>query len=324
MRALRCPTLLRAAAALIALCCGIAGAADFRDPAEQPFVIWPNIPVVRAADLAEYADDRDTFANLHHDKADPEKVIAALQAVDALQAHHERMALAQFGRSLSAQLIGEMDRQARDANTRAPKVRFDFAGITPEELQRPSAQDARARAALQARAGQVTIAAYITYTRLEGSFIQATATLVKLASGASQSFTVTGPATGVGEMLARDLFNYFYGTRFSEHRNPLADREWLTAAPGHTDQLVSQDAAARYCRTQNASLPTAEELEIGEALGVYSGGVALRPASVYHLVSGMYESSQTQAGAGKVRPNYITSVSNGYYFCIRRKAVARR
>lgn len=36
--------LLRAAAAVAVLCCGLAGAQDLRDPPEQTFTVWPNIP----------------------------------------------------------------------------------------------------------------------------------------------------------------------------------------------------------------------------------------------------------------------------------------
>lgn len=253
--------LQRSAALVLVMCCGLAGAADFRDPVGQPFLVWPNIPVVRATDLGEYEHDRKLFADLHTGKGDPATVLAALQAVDSLQAHHERTALAQLGRTLNTQLIGELDRQARRINTRSPKLRFEFAGITPEELQRASAADARALDTLKAKAGRVALVAYITYTRLEGSLVQATATLVKLGSGESQSFTVTVPAPTLADALARDIFDYFQGTRFSQHQNPLAAREWLMAAPGHADQLVSREAAQRYCQSQNAALPTAGELE---------------------------------------------------------------
>jgi hypothetical protein len=161
----------------------------------------------------------------------------------------------------------------------------------------------------------VALVAYITYTRLEGSLVQATATLVKLGSGESQSFTVTVPAPTLADALARDIFDYFQGTRFSQHQNPLAAREWLMAAPGHADQLVSREAAQRYCQSQNAALPTAGELETAEASGFYGGGVALRPTGVYHIQSGLYDTAQ--ALADKVRANHIASVPNGHYYCIR-------
>ncbi len=307
--------LQRSAALVLAMCCGLAGAADFRDPVGQPFLVWPNIPVVRATDLGEYEHDRKLLADLHTGKGDPATVLAALQAVDSLQAHHERTALAQLGRTLNTQLIGELDRQARRINTRSPKLRFEFAGITPEELQRASAADTRALDTLKAKAGRVALVAYITYTRLEGSLVQATATLVKLGSGESQSFTVTVPAPTLADALARDIFDYFQGTRFSQHQNPLAAREWLMAAPGHADQLVSREAAQRYCQSQNAALPTAGELETAEASGFYGGGVALRPTGVYHIQSGLYDTAQ--ALADKVRANHIASVPNGHYYCIR-------
>ena len=95
--------LQRSAALVLVMCCGLAGAADFRDPVGQPFLVWPNIPVVRATDLGEYEHDRKLFADLHTGKGDPATVLAALQAVDSLQAHHERTALAQLGRTLNTQ-----------------------------------------------------------------------------------------------------------------------------------------------------------------------------------------------------------------------------
>ncbi|WP_374606310.1 hypothetical protein [Diaphorobacter nitroreducens] len=289
-----------------------AGAQDFRDPAGETFTVWPNIPVIRASDLGEYAHDRQIIADLHADKADPAKVAAALQAVDGLQAHHERTALAELGRSLNVQLIAELDRQARRINTRSPKLRFDFADITPDQLQRPLARDN-----LPGRAGRTTLAAYITYTRLDGALVQATATLVKLRSGASQSFTATAPAPQLAEALARDLFDYFQGTRFTAPRNPLGGAQWLTAAPGHADRLVSRDAALRYCQSQNAALPTAEELESAEAAGFHGGGVALQAAGVYHVDAGLYDTAAPLDGAGRARPNHLANVPNGYYYCIR-------
>lgn len=305
------------AALAMALCCALAQAQDFRDPAAQPFVIWPNIPVIRATDLGEYEQDRKVFADLHALKADPTQVLAALRAVDTLQAHHERLALAQLGRSLNVQFIGQIDKQTRLINPRLRKLRFEFAGITPEQLQRASALDAQNLEALKTKAGRVTLVAYITYTRLEGALMQATATFVKLSSGESQSFTVTAPTSLLGEALAREVFDYFHGTRFTSHQNPLAGTQWLTAAPGHADRLVSRDTALRYCQSQNGTLPTAGELEYAEAGGFYGGGVVLRQGGVYHIQSGLYDTASALDGPGRARTNHLTDVPNAYYYCIR-------
>lgn len=311
---------LRVAVGVAGLWVGLAGAQELRDPAVQTFIVWPNIPVVRASDMGDYEQDRKAFADLHATKADPGQVLAALQAVDSLQMHHESLALAQFGRSVNAQFIGEIDRQMRSANPAARKLRFEFAGITPADLQRMSSLDEKALNNLRARAGRVTLLAYITYTRLDGVQMQGTATLVRLGSGLSQSFTVTAPAALLGEMLAREVFDYFQGTRFAAHQNPLAGSEWLMMASGHGGQLVSRDMAQRYCQSQNAQLPTAEELESAHAAGFYGGGVVLEPDGVYHIQNGLYDTAQT--GMDRVRGNYIASVPNGYYYCIRHKVVA--
>ena len=305
---------VRPAAMALALCCGLAAAQDLRDPPEQTFTVWPNIPVIRASDLGDYGQDRKIFADLHTAKADPAKTLEALQAVDQLQAHHERMALAQLGRTLNVQFIGEVDKQSRRINGARPRLRFEFSGISPDELQRAAVLDAAAKQALQNKARNVALAAYISYTRLQETLVQATVTLVRLGTGASQSFTVTAPAQELGEALARAVVDYFSGTRFSAHQNPLGAAQWLLSAPGHADQLVSRDMAQRYCQSQQAALPTVDEMEAAEAAGFYGGGVTLRPHTPYHVQTGLYDPADD---AGKVRPNYIASVRNGYYYCIR-------
>ena len=306
---------------LLLLCASVAQAQDFRDPAQQSFTVWPNIAVVRAADMADYAQDRQIFSDLHQAKAEPEKIIAALKAVDSLQGHHQNRALNELGRSLNTQLIGEIDRLGRrPTNTRAPKLRFDFADITPEQLQRPQALDD-----LKAKADKITLAMVVTYTRLDGTLVQATATLVKLRSGASQSFSVTAPAGVLGERLGQEIFDYFQGTRFGQHRSPLGAAEWLTAAPGHAEQLVSRSSAERYCHTQQAQLPSGQELELAEAAGFHGGGVVLRSNAVYHVSDGLYDNAAALAGEDKLRPNYLAGVPNGFYYCMRPpKAVAAK
>lgn len=307
------PWLRRAVAALALLgTAALAAAQDFRDPANQTFTVWPNIPVIRAADLAEYEADRRIFDDLHADKADPEKITAALRAIDALQAHHERRAMAQLGRSVNAQLIAELDRLARAARLAQPKLRFDYSDLTPEDLQIPTPPQE-----LKARAGRITLAAYITYTRLEGTLVQASATLVKLRNGASQSFTVTAPAPVLADALARELFDYFQGTRFAANRVPPGGLQWLPAAPGHADQLVSRDVAQGWCQTQDAQLPSADELQAAQAAGFHGGGVALRAAGAYHVQGGLYDTASAQAGAGALRANHLADVPNGYYYCVR-------
>ena len=307
-------------AAVLLVLPGLA-AADFRDPEGQQFVVWPNIPVVRATDFAEYAADRKIFDELHAAKGDPATTIAALQAVDQLQTHHERAALAELGRSLNVLFISELDRLTRATSIRTPKLRFDFAGITPAELQRPALLDATALAALKAKAGQVTLLVYMTYARTEGSAIQVTATLLKPADGSSQSFTVTALASQAAAALAQDVFHYFYSTRFAPYRNPLADREWLQPAPGHRDQMVSLEAASRYCQTQGAELPTENEMEVGESSGIYHGGIEAKNDRLYHMRTGQLYVAR-QSADERVVPNRNPKGSNAYYYCIRKKVGA--
>jgi hypothetical protein len=295
-----------------------AQAADFRDPSDQQFLVWPNIPVIRASDFDEYAADRKIFSDLHDAKGDPAVILAALQAIDTLQMHHDRRSVNELGRSLNVQVIAELDRLARNINIRTPKLRFEFAKITPAELQRPAALDAKALDALKAKASQINVVAYLTYTQLGGSFVQLTGTLVKLSDGNSQTFMVTGPVTQVGAVLALEWFNYFYGNRLAPHANPMPDREWLNAAPSHINQLVSLDVARRYCQSQGADLPGLEELEVGETSGIYHGGIELKKDALYHLNSGMYYSSEPQL-ENRVRPNLNPHGNNAYYYCVRHR-----
>ncbi|MDD2713734.1 MAG: hypothetical protein PHU77_12520 [Simplicispira sp.] len=303
---------------------GMASAADLRDPADKQFLVWPNIPVIKATDFDEYASDRKIFANLHEAKGDPAALVAALQAVDNLQMHHERSAMSALGRSLNVQVIGELDRLVRNINTRTPRLKFEFADITPVELQRQGALDVAALEALKAKARRLDLVAYLTYSQLGGSFVQVTGTLVKLSNGDTQSFTVTGPVTQVAASMALEWFNYFYGNRFAPHKNPMPDREWLNAAPTHINQLVSLEVARRYCASQNAELPSAEELEMGETSGIYHGGIELKPDALYHMRSGMYYSAEPVYVQNKIKPNLNKDGSNAYYYCIRKKAGGKK
>lgn len=295
-----------------------AAAQDFRDPAHQRFAVWPNIAVIRAADLAEYAQDRQAIADLHAGKGDPEKIAAALAAVDNLQAHTQQAALGELGRSLNVQLIAEFDALARRHGVSNPRLHFNFSEITPQQLQRPMVLDD-----LGKQVGRFQLAAYVTYTRLDGTLVQATLTLVKLASGASQSFSATVPVNLLARTLAASVFDYFEGARFAPHRRSAAAGEWIAAAPGHADRLVSRDVAERYCRAQGAELPTAAELEAAEAAGFYGGGVALREGGMYHVQNGLYDTALAQDGDARVRPNFIASVPNALYYCLRHHAPVR-
>lgn len=298
-------------------------ARDFRDPQAAPFTLWPNIAVIAAADLADDAQDRQLFADLHADKADAEQAIAALQALDSLQGHHQARAGAELGRSITTQLMAEYDRLARANPTGRRKLLFDYAGITPALLQRPLAVDEQRLQEIRAQAARITLVGYVTYTRLDGTLVQATLTLVKT-NGSSQSFTVTVPAQVLGEQLARALFDYFDGTRFAPLANPLGAAQWLMPAPGHADTLVSREAAQRFCQSQGAALPTAGELQGAQALGFHAGGVALREGGVYHVQSGLYDAAAALADADRLKPNFLAGVPNAGYYCIRHPAPPTR
>lgn len=299
-------------------------AAELRDPQDKQFIVWPNIPVIRAADFAELGADRKIFADLHAGKADPATTMAALQAVDQLQAHHERAALADLGRSLNVLLISELDRLARTTANGTPKLRFDFADIRPAELQRPALLDAPNLATLKNKASQITLLMYITYARLEGTQLQATVTVVKLTDGLSQSFTVTAPAAQAGAALAQELFHYFYGTRFTPYRNPIPHREWVQPAPSHTDHMVTLQTAQRYCQSQNAQLPSAEELDIGQSAGIYHQGIEVKNDRLYHTSAGTHYQPMPLSAQERELPNRNVQGSNAHYYCIRSKIMVEK
>lgn len=293
--------------------------ADIRDPQEQQFIVWPNIPVIRASDFHEYKMDRKVFEDLHAG-GDPTQILAALAGVDQLHGgHHPIRSLNELGRSLNKQFIGELDRLARRSNLAIPKLRFSFANISPNELQRPIRADAKALETLKAKANSVTLVVYMTYTQMSRDYpdLQLVTTIVKLQTGESETFTVTAPVSNAGEIAAKEVFDYFNGTRFPAYKTTMVDKQWVLPAPGHRDQLVSRDLAVRHCRIQGGVLPTSDEMEAGEAAGLHHGGVSLVPRSFYHTANGLYFSSETANVAGKVRPNSQEWASNGYYYCVK-------
>ncbi len=292
-------------------------ASDFRDPQSKQFSIWPNIPVISASDFEEYELDRKTFTDLHKPK-DPSDALKALAAVDTLQSHHEKRSVNALGRSFNAQLIAMLDNLARTNHIETPKLRFSFNDISPADIQRSQKLDETSLNKLKSKASQITLVMYLTYTKLEKSNIQITCTVVKLQSGDSESFSVADHITHVSATLAQALFNYFYGNRLSFPKNPMSNKEWLPAAPNHTDKLASREQSEHFCKSQNGALPTIEEIETGEALGSYHGGIFLKPNTYYHTKSGLYLSSETSNPLGRNIPNIDHKMSNGYYYCIRK------
>ncbi len=291
--------------------------ADFRDPQGKPFTVWPNIPFVQASDFEEYALDRSIFKNLHEDAGDPAAIVAALEAVDELQQHHQQRALGEIGRSFNTELIAKLDALKRSASIAQPKLKFSFAGIAPDELQRPLEMDEPELDALEAKAAEIALVGYATYTQLPNNELSVTLTLVKLKTGAAESFSVTANVGRVSEKLAKVLFDYFYGYRFPAANATLPDKQWLAAAPGHQGQPVSYVAARTYCQSQNARLPTAIELEAGRAAGPYHGGIRLKSYARYHLQEGLYASTSRQDPRGSVRPRLGPHVNSANYYCIR-------
>ena len=92
-------------------------------------------------------------------------------------------------------------------------------------------------------------------------------------------------------------------------------------APGHRDQMVSLEAASRYCQTQGAELPTENEMEVGESSGIYHGGIEAKNDRLYHMRTGQLYVAR-QSADERVVPNRNPKGSNAYYYCIRKKAGA--
>ena len=62
--------------------------------------------------------------------------------------------------------------------------------------------------------------------------------------------------------------------RLRSPQNTAAQARRFAAAPGHRDQMVSLEAASRYCQTQGAELPTENEMEVGESSGINASAAA--------------------------------------------------
>ncbi len=291
--------------------------ADFRDPAAESFTVWPNIPFVRASDFEEYGLDRKIFRALHEQEADPPTMIAALQAVDQLQQHHNQRSLDELGRSINAELIGQLDSLVRAANLPFRKLKFTFAGISPNEIQRPLEMDEPELDRLEMDIAAITLVAYATYTQLPNNDLSVTLTLVKLRTGESESFPVVANVGRVSEKLAKVLFDYFHGNRFPQHESKRSNGQWLAPAPGHQQLGVPYLTAKNYCESQGARLPSVQELQAGIAAGPYYGGIRIKPDEFYHLREGIYATSYVSDPRGHLRPRNDLYSMRALYYCVR-------
>jgi len=299
--------------------------ADFREPENQQFSVWPNIPLISATYMEEYVMDRHLFSKLHVLESDPPTVLAAISAIDTIYTHHQAKALAKLGVSFNAEFIGALAQLARDHHIATPKLYFSFEGISPDQIQRDISADKPLLDRLSKRAERITMVAYAHYTKLPGQAVRVTLTLVKLKTGQSQSFTVTCAVADMGRSLAEAVFHYFQGNRFPEFQNIVqANLEWLLPAQAHRGQMTSKSAADMYCRSQGARLPTEAEIIKAEAAGPYHNGVALLSDSYYHLAGGIfYYSSPTTDLRGRAHEWAGRATNDAYYYCVRQKKVAK-
>lgn len=296
--------------------------ADIRDPRDQKFVLWPNIPLVRATDFREYVLDRDVFKELHLDKADPEGILKALGAVDTLHGSHHGPRTAGIAEAFNSDFIGSIDALAREHRV-TPKLNFSFEGISPVELQ-ANPLGKKDIKALRKKAAHVTLIALGSYSNIGNKNIRVTLHFIKLHTGESQTFMKVDHIQSVAESLAQDVFDYFQAgigstAIFPGFKRTLSS-QWLLPAPGHKNMKVNHTMAEVTCKSQGARLPNEYEMMAGQASGPYSHGISLIRDSMYHLETEgqLYFSSESNDPRGQVRTSGALP-RNAYYYCIKEK-----
>lgn len=308
-------------------------------------LIWNNIPFVKAGNYLEFnAELSKTRAQARSELLgeltallvplaySSDDVVRLTQVLantlvrfDGLVRQHAAEVHQGIPVSLSDDFKAGMDRLANEHRLNDNERRTGLAYLAREDLQQMAQRKSPADEARKLMRA-LRYLAYGSYTVTGRGVVRAVLTLEDLVTARSLSFSAQGPIDEVGGLLAAKVFDALQGNEYPNWENSQIQLTWI--APSFPQTRVSAPVAARYCQSQHARLPFAEEMLAAAMAGPYrKGGIGPMLRDAVYIVAdkhrhdepyyyGTSEEAQTQTGG----PLY-TSAGHGtllaHYWCVR-------
>jgi len=304
---------------LVGVGCGVFGIAStqaaeaqFCGAPDEPSHISAFIPVIKQGNFPDFAStnalarDRlvfqlsDMSLNLFSVRDVPASELQSLYTFFSdFYDYMSNAADEGIGNALSARIPAEIERLYREKPVPYRKIRFSFSD--PESSQ----------------PDQSRYFMYGTYSVLQAGQISLTVSIVNSALGEQRSFAAIGqPVEAVIDVSAQ-IFDSFQAPDSPDFHDPLPGRKWVVLPSTLAGGMLEARRAAQLCLSQQARLPTRDELQIAYAFGEYYSGVQIQRREVYVVVDEAGRVSLFNIESNRCVPDEDTSDDRGLVLCIR-------
>lgn len=306
----------------VLLSCGLISAAkavpnNIPIPRDGVVDIWSRIPFIRGADLCRYRDaysqTRTQFMNqmvshaqrLMSSGARGSEALQMLYAFNEMYDRNLEYATVGLETTLSSTMMAYLDSYYRTYNPQEKRISFaryeDWTQYDGNIVLR-----------------KLDYIAYGTYALAPNCQGDITVTFHMIGKdNRLESFTANGRPDFVMSQVASQLFTLIQRTQFPS-RIQNYDGSTLTligAANGSVGIANSVQQAERACRAKGARLPNADELEMSDSYGDWSGGVSIGKV-VWAINGGMIYAPLLRNPTPVRRPSEVNDREFRYY-CVK-------
>lgn len=291
--------------------------------------IWPSIPFVRGADLCQfrnaYSQTKQEYMaqmvreaqNLMEYGALGFEALQMLESFDRLYTKNQALASYQnYGVTLQASLKAFVDGYHRDLRPREKKISFQHLNSLQSIVQARLAGRTidQFDESMMKHLDYIAYGTYSLAPNCRGN-LQVTLHLIGR-DGMTQSYTGTGHPSTVMSIIASQLYTDFQRTQFpSTLRMGHSEITLIGGLNGSVDEVSDLKVAELACETLGGRLPEAQELELINAYGDWSGGVSLNNA-VWALPRGRVFHPGLR-NPSPVRSPWEVNAKTYKYYCVR-------
>lgn len=275
--------------------------------------LWPEIPIVRGADLHNY-NQATSISRLElmqelvgfmtqlleasESSKNPDKekdLLNAIMTFDQLYDRHKQIGKDGMEEFIENGIRSSLDQLYRQDMIQDRSIRF----VQNQEMSTLKGMSSGSHYSGSITGPFLNQAAFMygsyTVPSIGSGFLTITVTLVRVSDGMTENFSATAFADDAPMAIARKIFQFFEEEKqFQRHQNPNPGLKWIKPTLRSGDQArygVTRDVALRFCQAQGGRLPTVDEIQVASLTNLSQGGIVLKTASYYHVA--VSKTSQT-------------------------------
>lgn len=267
--------------------------------------LWPQIPIVRGADLHNY-NQATSISRLElmqelvgfmtqllqasegSKNPDREKdLLNAILTFDQLYDRHKQIGKEGMEEFIENGIRSSLDQLYRQDMIQDRSIRF----VQNQEMSTLKGMSSGSHYSGSITGPFLEQAAFMygsyTVPSIGSGFLTITVTLVRVSDGMTENFSATAFADDAPMAIARKIYQFFEEEKqFQRHQNPNPGVKWIKPTLRSSAQArdgVTRSAARQFCSAQGGRLPTAQELQVASMTNLSQGGIVLKENVLYHV-----------------------------------------